>query len=115
MIENTIPIINVSNLTRSLAFYEDKLGFSKDWEAKVGLDKVAGVSRDGCSIYLCEGSQGAKGSWIWLGVEGETYIEQVSQSGAVILQEATNYPWAYELRIQDPDGNVIRIGTGPKK
>jgi predicted lactoylglutathione lyase len=114
MIENTIPIINVSDLAKSLEFYESKLGFSKDWEAKSDSDKIAGISKDGCEIYLCEGTQGARGSWIWIGVENETYIDQVLKSGAEVLQEPTNYSWAYELRVYDPDGNVVRIGTAPR-
>lgn len=113
MIENTIPIVNVSDMAASLAFYENILGFSKDWEAVVDLDKVAGISRDGCAIYLCEGSQGVRGAWLWLGVESADYFDQVIEAGATIVQEATNYPWAYELRVQDLDGNIIRIGTEP--
>ena len=113
MIENTIPIINVANMNISLTFYETVLGFNKEWEAAVDGDKVAGVNRDGCAIYLCQGSQGARGSWLWLGVESAEYFDQVVASGAMVVQEATSYPWAYELRVQDPDGNVIRIGTEP--
>ena len=113
MIENTIPILNVADMTMSRTFYERTLGFSTDWEAEVDADKVVGISRDGCAIYLCQGNQGARGSWLWLGVESADYFDQVLEAGAAIVQEATIYPWAYELRIQDPDGNVIRIGTGP--
>lgn len=113
MIENTIPIINVTDMATSLAFYEKTLGFVKEWEAAVDGDKVAGIARDGCAIYLCQGSQGARGSWLWIGVESAEYFDQVVASGAAIVQEATNYPWAYELRVQDPDGNVLRLGTEP--
>lgn len=113
MIENTIPILNVSDMAASLKFYEHTLGFSADWEAEVDRNKIVGISRDGCVIYLCEGAQGARGSWLWMGVESADYFDQALAAGATIVQEATNYPWAYELRIQDPDGNVIRIGTGP--
>ena len=115
MIENTIPILNVSDMAVSLVFYADILGFATDWQAEADEDKHAGISRDGCPLYLCQGSQGTRGSWIWLGVEDESFIEQVVSSGAVIVQAPTNYPWAYELRIQDPDGNVIRIGTEPRE
>jgi len=73
------------------------LGFSKDWQANIGSDKVAEISRDGCALYLCEGSQGAKGSWIWIGVEDKSYFAEVIEAGAIVVQEATNYPWAYVL------------------
>lgn len=114
MIENTIPILNVADLAASCEFYESVLGFAKDWVADVDGDKVAGISCDGSTIYLCEGSQGVKGSWIWMGVEEESYFAAVIEAGATIVQEATNYPWAYELRIADLDGNVIRLGTEPR-
>ena len=112
MIESTISIINVANLSIGLDFYKNVLRFAKDWETEVDFDKIAGISRDGCSIYLCEGKQGASGSWLWIGVESAEYFDQVIAYGATVLQQATNYPWAYELRVQDPDGNVIRLGTG---
>ncbi len=113
MIENTIPIINVADMSTSLDFYKNTLGFSPDWDAQVDSDKVAGISRDGCSIYLCEGTQGVRGSWLWMGAESAEYFDQVIANGATVVQEATSYPWAYELRVQDPDGNIIRIGTEP--
>jgi hypothetical protein len=26
----------------------------------------------------------------------------------------TNFPWALEMQVKDPDGNVLRIGSEPK-
>ena len=28
--------------------------------------------------------------------------------------DATNYSWAYEMQVEDLDGNVLRIGSEPK-
>jgi len=25
----------------------------------------------------------------------------------------TNFSWAYELRLEDPDGHILRFGTDP--
>jgi len=25
-----------------------------------------------------------------------------------------NYSWAYEFRVEDPDGNVLRVGSEPR-
>jgi len=27
--------------------------------------------------------------------------------------EPTNFPWAKEMHVEDPDGNVIRFGSEP--
>jgi hypothetical protein len=26
----------------------------------------------------------------------------------------TNFPWALEMHVEDPDGNVLRLGSEPK-
>ena len=31
------------------------------------------------------------------------------------LCERTNRPWAYEMKIIDPDDNVLWLGTGPRE
>jgi len=36
------------------------------------------------------------------------------ERGATIQIEPTNFPWALELHVEDPDGNVLRFGSGPE-
>ena len=75
-----------------------------------------GVSRDNYSIMLCEDGQGHPGTWLWMGVEdADEFYEEYKASGAIIRDEPTNYPWAYELRVEDLDGHVLRIGSAPKE
>ena len=31
------------------------------------------------------------------------------------LPSRCHYPWAYEMRVEDLDGHVLRIGSGPKE
>lgn len=110
-LECVIPILSVRELPRSLDYYIRVLGFSVEWAA----GEMASVSRDGLSIYLYERAQGHPGTWIWIGVEDvEALHHEYQSSGAVILQEPTNYPWALEMRVEDPDGHVLRIGSEPK-
>ena len=110
-IENIQPILRVADIQRSLAYYVDVLGFTK---APWG-DGFTSVSRDRCGIYLCEGSQGTPGTWIWAGVNdvGELY-EEFRKSGAKIRVPPRNYPWALEMHVEDPDGHTIRFGSEPK-
>ena len=113
-LERIVPILNVKNLAASVDYYVNVLSFTKDWDWG-DPPNFAGVSRDDCSIMLCEGGQGSAGTWIWIGVEdAETFYAEYKACGAAIHQTPTNYPWAYEFKIEDPDGHVLRIGSSPK-
>ena len=50
-----------------------------------GGDDFTCVTRDGAGIYLSAGDQGQPG------------------------------PWAYEMKVTDPDGHVLRFGSEPMK
>lgn len=105
-----IPILMVRSLEKSLDYYQRVLGFTVDWREPY----MAQVSRNDAHIMLCVGHQGRPGTWIWIGVAdaGVLHLEYRS-SGAVIRLPPTNYPWAYEMHVEDPDGHVIRMGSEP--
>jgi catechol 2,3-dioxygenase-like lactoylglutathione lyase family enzyme len=106
------PIFRVRSLPASIDYYVRVLGFKVDWH-QPGI--IASVSRGRCSIMLCEGDQGNPGTWVWIGAEDiEPLFEEYSSKGAKIRHAPTNYEWAYEMQIEDPDGNVLRIGSEPK-
>jgi predicted enzyme related to lactoylglutathione lyase len=108
--EGSQPILRVENMDASLRFYCGVLGFEKDW----GSDDFASVSRDQASIYLCQQDQGRGGAWIWVGVEDvRPLYEEYQGSGVKIVMPPTNFPWALEMQIEDPDGNVLRLGSEP--
>jgi catechol 2,3-dioxygenase-like lactoylglutathione lyase family enzyme len=111
--ENSIPILRVSDLEKSLEYYVGVLGFGLDWQSDTTM---ASVSRDGCSVMLCENGQGNPGTWVWFGVTdaGELF-QEYRAAGAKVRLEPTNYPWACEMRIEDPDGHVLRFGSEPKQ
>jgi len=59
--------------------------------------------------------QGRGGAWIWIGVEDvEKLHEEYKARGVAIRLPPTNYPWALEMHVEDPDGNVIRFGSEPR-
>ena len=69
------------------------------------------MNRDCAGIYLCQGGQGRPGTWVWLGVEDvESLHEEYKASGAQIRHAPLNYPWAYEMKVEDPDGHILRFG-----
>src|SRR5690242_8516520 len=107
------PIFRVTNLRASIEHYVNVLGFNLDWE---GAGTFASVSRDRCHLFLCEGDQGHLGTWTWIGVhDTDALAAEYRRSGAKLRHPPTNYPWAYEMQIEDPDGNVLRFGSDPKK
>lgn len=109
-IENTIPVLGVRELERSIAFFKDVLGFEVEWRA----DSTCSVGRDGCSIML-QIHEEPRPTTIWIGLDGDALFPRIQQSGAMILQLPTNTPWAYEMRIADPDGNILWLGAEPKE
>lgn len=107
MVENTIPILKVLSLARSLDYYRDVLGFKKDW----ALEDFACVSRDGARLFLCQGDQGQSGTWVWVGVyDVNRMYEDCVSRGAKLAREIVNNPWAREFAVTDPDGHVLRFG-----
>ena len=110
MVENIIPILSVLSLERSFEFFVTALGFKKDWSTQ----GVGSVSRDGCAIMLAETQKGVSPTAVWIGVEDVAGMFATCQaSGAKILLEPTNFEWACEMRVEDPDGHVLRIGGDP--
>ena len=96
----------------SLRFYVGVLSFEN---ASWGNEAFTSVRRDGAALYLCQGGQGRGGTWVWIGVEDvEQLHEELKSRGVTIRLPPTNYPWALEMQIEDPDGNVLRLGSDPK-
>ena len=111
--ENADPILRVENMEAALRFYVDVLGFAN---APWGDDVFTSVNRDGAGIYLCQGAQGRGGAWIWVGVDDVRALrEHLRQHNWPVVMEPTNYPWALEIHVLDPDGNTIRFGSAPEK
>lgn len=107
------PIFRVANLAASIDYYVRVLGFRIEWEF-TGV--IACVSRDRVGIFLSEGDQGNPGSWVWIGVSNvERLHSELERRGAKVRQPPTNFPWALEMQILDLDGNVLRLGSEPKK
>jgi uncharacterized glyoxalase superfamily protein PhnB len=115
--EGVTPILRVKNAAASIQYYVKILGFKKDWQFPEGESPFfASVSRGRCHIFLSEGDQGNPGAWVWIGVEdADALLNEYRSSGAKIRHPPTNYSWAYEMQVEDLDGNVLRLGSEPKK
>lgn len=103
------PIFRVASRRESLDYFVNVLGFKIDWQAE---GPIASVSSDRCIIFLCEGDQGNPGAWTWIGVpDAAALCEEYRGKGAKIRNPPMNYRWAYEMQIEDLDGNVLRFGS----
>jgi catechol 2,3-dioxygenase-like lactoylglutathione lyase family enzyme len=110
--ERAEPILSVSDMTASLRYYVDVLGFTA---AAWGTADFTAVSRDAAGLYLCQGQQGRAGTWVWIGVEDvEALYDEYRRSGATIRRTPENHSWAYEMQVEDPDGHVLRFGSEPR-
>ncbi|MCA9450512.1 MAG: VOC family protein [Candidatus Omnitrophica bacterium] len=113
-IECVIATLKVQSIASSIEFYSRLLGFTKDWEYMQDGYSMAGISRDGQSIYLSEGKEGTQAGWLWIGLEDDSIFDRILSSGVKVIQEPTNFPYAYEMRVEDPDGHILQLGTEPK-
>jgi len=111
-LENVTPILNVKDMSLSLAFYVGILGFKN---AEWGDDNFTSINRNNTGLYLCKGGQGVSGTWIWIGFDGDIFslYQKLKTEGVRIKLPPTNFSWAYEMQIEDPDGHVLRLGTDP--
>lgn len=111
MVERIIPILAVGDLDVSFAYYTRVLGFALDWRS----GGIASLSRDGHAIMLCAGPQGSPGMWLWIGVtDAEPLFEQFTSRCANIDAPPKNFSFAYEFRVRDPDGHILRFGSESK-
>lgn len=110
-LEKTIPILYASDVTRSLAYYVDKLGFEDKWEW-ASPPTFGGVVKDDVEIFFCKEDQGHPGTWLCMVVDDvDAYHDRIKSNGATIIASPDSKPWNMrEILVKDPDGHVIRFG-----
>ncbi|MCW5943557.1 MAG: VOC family protein [Fimbriimonadaceae bacterium] len=110
--ENVIAVLTVADLARSIAFYRDALGFEEQWGCEPG-SHIGSVGRDGSAIMLST-AEGHGPTTLWLGVTNIVpIVARLNALGATMIHPPQNRPWAYEVRFEDPDGNVLWFGSDP--
>ena len=113
-VECTIPVLTVRDLAKSIRFYTETLGFNLDWGGGAN-SAICSVSRDGCSIMLSQNKAKASAVWVWIGLEDASLFNEFTSKGVKVFQKPQNHPWAYEMKFEDIDGNVLCLGTEPRK
>lgn len=125
-----IPILNVSNIQESFAWFE-RFGWKKAWDWGDPPD-FGGVCSGECEIFLCENGQGGrgKGAGVTFGPEGDqssdkgawmcilvddvdAVYQHCLEQGLEVTWPPTDMPWHLrEMHVRHPDGHVFRIGNG---
>lgn len=109
-VERINPSLDVQDLRASIQYYVEVLGF----ELYVETPTLGIVERDGHQIHLRKGGPDSAADRVWIGVEDVAVLyEQYRARGVKIEQEPTNYSWAYQMIVEDLDGNLLVIGSGP--
>lgn len=101
------PILNVNDLSTSIAFYTNNLGFTLPHTFGDPTD-FAIIGHGEHQIYLCHKGQGQPGTWLGLFVSDPASLyEHLVVNGVkpMTLPESTGS----EFRVEDPDGHVLRF------
>ncbi len=114
------PIVRVSDLAASVAFYCQKLGFAQDWIEGGDDPAVAQVSRPGVTLMLDKHAYWPKAgvpSVISLTLSDlpdrpalDVLHREFVAAGANVTKAPFKVHWdpnVYEMNVEDPDGNVL--------
>ena len=108
----------VTDVTNSLAYYRDVLGFHVEFTYGEPMFYV-GIERGGVIIHLQAAAdterQSGQGA-VYIFVRGvDALYEEYKKSGAIILEEPKNYPWeTREMLVGDLDNHRFRMSGSPK-
>jgi uncharacterized glyoxalase superfamily protein PhnB len=113
----TRPIFCVQDVSASIAYYEQCLGFTKRWEHGGETVIIAQVGRDGLDIILDASSvlpKPAGPSVLSMSLRDATKLdalyEELSERGAKIRTTPFQAVWQEDVRqfeVEDLDGNVL--------
>ena len=131
-IEALTPILNVSSLPDSIAWFE-KLGWTRGfvWPDGSGDPDFGSVVSGQARIFLCHGAQGSRGtimpkhpgddatdgvwmSW-WVGSPAEVDAMHATAlaAGMIVTFPPTDEPWGVrEFHLRHPDGHMFRVSAG---
>lgn len=113
-ITSACVIFQVGDLAKSIAFYCDVLGFTREF-AYGEPPFYGGVKKNDVIFHLCSSKENAlrrgMGSAYVFCDEVDAYYEQVKLDGAAITSPLATQPYGIrDFQLKDPDGNLIGFG-----
>lgn len=110
-VETTIPVLPVADIKRSLQFYTETLGWELEWSS----DNMGSVFRDKGRLMLTQLIPVNGGVTAWIGLRNDSLMESYRDlAGVTVVQQPENWNWGYEMKIADPDGNILWLATDPR-
>jgi catechol 2,3-dioxygenase-like lactoylglutathione lyase family enzyme len=107
MDEEVIPILRVGNAAAAAAWYQ-RLGFAQEWEHRFepSFPAFVSIARGPVRLFLSEHTGDARpDTLIYLRLRD---LEAVAREFGGAVEQM---PWGPEVRLSDPDGNRLRIGS----
>jgi predicted enzyme related to lactoylglutathione lyase len=111
------PVLHVSDLTRSLNFFTNILGFAEEFRYE---DIYAGVHAGNTTLHLSLGGGahhrpvGGSNVYFFLNspAEVDAYYATLKERGAALPREPQTYPYCMrDFSLSDPDGNILTFGA----
>lgn len=111
-LRQTTPILTVADVTASLDYYAETLGFHVDWRWGEPTS-FSCISRDGLEIFVGAGEPAPPGARLVILVNDvDALHDELAGRGARIVAAPASTPWGLrEMRVEDLDRNVIRFGS----
>jgi len=111
---NAVPVLPAVDMTATIAFYEQQLGFSTEFQ----YDDYAGLRRGGAQIHLwqCGDRQLAENTSCRINVSGIASLYEEYQTQNLIHPngELTTKPWGLsEFAVLDLNGNCVTFAEPP--
>ena len=104
----TRPVFHVADIHRALRFYEEVLGFKRDWHK----DTVCQVSRGQSEIILCQHTTRRDKTRLFIELNGEGMAELRREIEEHAIPNRMTW-WGYDcIQIDDPDGNELLFPLG---
>jgi lactoylglutathione lyase len=114
----SFPILEVSDVSRSLRFYADLLGFRKtfSFDGDDGQPVFASLElEDGTSLGIAGATDRVESATtaIWMYTDDvDAAVAELREAGAEVIAEPEDKPWGERVAsIADPDGYTIHIGA----
>ena len=110
------PVLQVSDLSRSLKHYTEVLGFAEDFR----FGEYAGVRNGEAQLHLCAHTIhtrpiGGGAAFVFCDEVDDYYIE-IKAKGAIVKAKPEDRPYGMkDFTVLDPDGNHLSFGCETRK